>query len=101
MQRSQLFVSSFTHNFSGEFRLKLNIKLDLIRRLIRTIDTFTRYADDAVISKRGRSVIVQIVRGLTDEQFKGVCCDLGFLEDLKVIDKSLFDYVNEKCKSVF
>jgi nucleoside phosphorylase len=93
------FVSNFNHNFSEEFRLELN-NLDLILKLIRTINSFTRNADDTAIVERGRSVIGQIVRALTDEQIRGVCCDLRFLEDLEVIDKSLFDYVNEKCKSV-
>lgn len=97
----ELFVSSFSHNFSGEFRLELNIKIDLIRKLIRTIDTFTQDADNAVIAERARSVIGQIVRGLTDEQFRDVCCDRGFLEDLERINKSLFYYANERCKCVF
>jgi hypothetical protein len=97
----ELFVSSFSDNFSGEFRLELNIKLDLIRKLIRKIDSFTRDAGNAVMAERGRSVIGQIVRAITDEQFRDVCCDRGFLEDLERIDKSLFYHANERCKSVF
>lgn len=94
------FGSHFNHNFSGEFRLKVN-EIDLVHKLIRIVDRFTRNANNTVIAERGRRVIGQIVRALTEEQFRDVCCDREFLEDLESIDKSLFDNVNEKCKTVF
>jgi hypothetical protein len=90
----------FTAIFLPRERVQVN-ELDLIHKLIRTVDRFTRNADNTVIAEHGRSVIRQIVRALTDEQFRDVCCHREFLEDLESIDRSLFGNVNEKCKSVF
>lgn len=94
------FFTSFNYNFTGDFRLDFD-NMKLIKQLIRKIYKTTSVRKGTEIAEKGQLVISKIIRNLTDKQIKDICYDRQFLDYLEAINKSLLEYVGERCKGLY